>query len=119
MKGQVRMKNEEVGAHPHPQPLSQPMGEGGVGLSPAQVNSQCAAPHPASGHLLPKAEKEFSSEEGFITKEVVAERLSVTPETVRRWASAGKLPSHHFGRRLRFKWSEVRAALANMDKGDQ
>ncbi|MGC3956653.1 MAG: helix-turn-helix domain-containing protein [Verrucomicrobiota bacterium] len=54
------------------------------------------------------------SEEGFITKEVVAERLSVTPETVRRWASAGKLPSHHFGRRLRFKWSEVVAApLAN------
>ena len=55
--------------------------------------------------------------EGFITKEVVAVRLSVTPETVRRWASAGKLPSHHFGRRLRFKWSEVRAALANMTKG--
>lgn len=52
-------------------------------------------------------------EEGFITKEIVAQRLSVTPETVRRWASAGRLPSHHFGRRLRFKWSEVTRALAN------
>lgn len=78
-------------------------------------------------HLTPalspnEAEREKSpSEEGFITKEVVAERLSVTPETVRRWASAGKLPSHHFGRRLRFKWSEVVAAVAapqaNMTKG--
>lgn len=50
--------------------------------------------------------------EGFITKEIVAQRLSVTPETVRRWASSGRLPSHHFGRRLRFKWSEVTRALA-------
>ena len=54
-----------------------------------------------------------AAEEGFITKEIVAQRLSVTPETVRRWASAGRLPSHHFGRRLRFKWSEVTRALAN------
>ncbi len=52
-------------------------------------------------------------DEGFITKEIVAQRLSVTPETVRRWASAGRLPSHHFGRRLRFKWSEVTRALSN------
>ena len=70
-------------------------------------------------HLTPalspiEAEREKSpSEEGFITKEIVAERLSVTPETVRRWASAGRLPSHHFGRRLRFKWSEVMGALTN------
>ena len=26
-------------------------------LTPAQLNSLCAAPHPASGHLLPSAEK--------------------------------------------------------------
>ena len=55
-----------------------------------------------------------ASEEGFITKETVAQRLCVTPETVRRWASDGRLPSHHFGRRLRFKWSEVEAALMNL-----
>ena len=47
------------------------------------------------------------SAEPFITKEVVAQRLCVTPETVRRWASDGRLPSYHFGRRLRFLWSEV------------
>ena len=64
-------------------------------------------------HSSPATQPVQLSEEGFITKEVVAERLSVTPETVRRWASSGRLPSHHFGRRLRFKWSEVTRALAN------
>lgn len=80
-----------------------------------------ATPRPASGHLLPRAEKERSTErrlsgmdaEPFITKETVAERICVTPETVRRWASDGRLPSHHFGRRLRFLWSEVQQALMN------
>lgn len=56
-------------------------------------------------------QKEVRVEEGFITKETVAERICVTPETVRRWASDGRLPSHHFGRRLRFLWSEVQQAL--------
>ena len=51
--------------------------------------------------------------EAFITKETVAERLCVTPETVGRWANTGRLPSHRFGRRLRFKWSEVERALVN------
>ena len=60
-----------------------------------------------------QAAKTETSAEPFITKELVAQRLCVTPETVRRWASDGRLPSHHFGRRLRFKWSEVEAALMN------
>jgi len=52
--------------------------------------------------------------EGFLTKEVVAERLCLTPQTVERWARSGRLPAHRFGRRVRFKWSEVVAApLAN------
>ena len=51
--------------------------------------------------------------EAFITKEVVAERLCLTPRTVERWARSGRLPAHRFGRRVRFKWSEVAAPLAN------
>ena len=61
-----------------------------------------------------QAQTSAPAEESFITKEMVAQRLCVTPETVRRWASDGRLPSHHFGRRLRFKWSEVEAALMNL-----
>ena len=61
-----------------------------------------------------KMQNTFPAEEGFITKELVAQRLCVTPETVRRWASDGRLPSHHFGRRLRFKWSEVESALMKL-----
>ena len=49
--------------------------------------------------------------EAFLTKEVVAERLCVTPRTVERWARTGRLPAHRFGRRVRFKWSEVVAAV--------
>jgi excisionase family DNA binding protein len=48
--------------------------------------------------------------EAFLTKEVVAERLCVTPRTVARWARTGRLPAHRFGRSVRFKWSEVVAA---------
>ena len=55
--------------------------------------------------------------EAFLTKEVVAERLCVTPRTVARWARTGRLPAHRFGRRVRFKWSEVRAAPANKTNG--
>jgi excisionase family DNA binding protein len=43
----------------------------------------------------------------------VAERLCLTPRTVERWARSGRLPAHRFGRRVRFKWSEVAAPLAN------
>jgi excisionase family DNA binding protein len=50
--------------------------------------------------------------EAFLTKEVVAERLCVTPRTVARWARTGRLPAHRFGRRVRFKWSEVEKAPA-------
>jgi excisionase family DNA binding protein len=48
--------------------------------------------------------------EPFVTKEVVAERLCLAPQTVERWARSGRLRAHRFGRRVRFKWSEVVAA---------
>ena len=103
MKREVKNLNTEVGSR-HRTPA----------VSPALPIPREHLIRPAATVSSSDVEREKSlSEEGFITKEVVAERLSVTPETVRRWASAGKLPSHHFGRRLRFKWSEVSAALAN------
>ena len=68
---------------PHPQPLSHPMGEGCAGLCPVEaervvafnhqpstINSEIpratrhpGAPHPAYGHLLPRAETGFSPNE--------------------------------------------------------
>lgn len=55
--------------------------------------------------------------EAFLTKEVVAERLCITPRTVERWARSGRLPAHRFGRRVRFKWSEVAGAPAVVANG--
>jgi len=97
------MKNEAKARHvaecPHPQPLS---------TLPEHLIRPAATFSPSD------AEKESApSAEAFITKETVAERLCVKPETVGRWANAGRLPSHRFGRRLRFKWSEVEQASAN------
>jgi len=57
--------------------------------------------------------------EAFLTKEVVAERLCVTPQTVVRWARTGRLPSHRFGRQVRFKWSEVAGAPRANEGGEK
>ena len=90
-------------------------------MSKATPNSEQQTPKnqgPGNQHLTPALSPERRgcdlAAEAFITKETVAERLGVTPETVRRWASDGRLPSHHFGRRLRFKWSEVESALMKL-----
>ena len=48
----------------------------------------------------------------FCHKEEVARRIGVTARTVGVWAQQEKLPAYRFGRFLRFKWSEVEAALA-------
>ena len=89
-------------------------------LTPAPRDSVCAAPHPASGHLLPRAEKDIFPVEAerermepMLTKEQVAARLGVKPETVAKWANAGRVPVHRVGRRLRFFWSEIRALIVS------
>jgi len=72
-------------------------------------------PHPASGHLLPSAEKGSqppAQPEGFIEKPEVARRLNKTIRTVDNWMTRGILPYYKMGRSVSFRWSEVEAHLA-------
>jgi excisionase family DNA binding protein len=43
----------------------------------------------------------------FMTPEAAAAFLGVTPDTIREWARAGKIPAHKFGRLWRFKEEEL------------
>ena len=47
----------------------------------------------------------------LITANVVADRLRVTPQTVRRLAREGKLPAVRVGRTYRFDWDKVWATV--------
>lgn len=42
---------------------------------------------------------------------VVAERFHLHPETIRRWARAGRVPAYRAGKSWRFDLTEVEAAL--------
>ena len=42
----------------------------------------------------------------------VADALHLKPDTVRRWAGAGRLPSIRFGRRILFEPKDLQAAIA-------
>jgi excisionase family DNA binding protein len=48
----------------------------------------------------------------LLTIEQVAERLEVSPRTVRRWISAGALAVHRFGRTVRISEPDLTACLA-------
>jgi excisionase family DNA binding protein len=53
----------------------------------------------------------------LLTAEEVAERLAVRPNTVLRWATAGKIPAVRLGARtIRFEWDAVRAAFLKLSK---
>jgi excisionase family DNA binding protein len=43
----------------------------------------------------------------FLTPTELSARWKVTPMTLRRWRHAGKLPTHHLGRGIRFSIEEV------------
>lgn len=49
--------------------------------------------------------------EPTIGKEEVGRLLGIQPDTVAKWANAGRLPAHRVGRRWRFFWSEIRARM--------
>ena len=86
-----KTKPARLSQRPHPQPLSQLMGEGGVGLAPAR-----------SGRELG---------EGLLTAKEIAPRLFIQPRTAALWARQGRLPAYRIGRKLGFKWEEVQLAL--------
>lgn len=50
-----------------------------------------------------------------MTTEQVAELMQVTPPTVYRWVKEGALPAHKIGRTLRFKRTDIEAALGTSD----
>jgi excisionase family DNA binding protein len=60
--------------------------------------------------------------EPFLTAREVAERLRIAPCTVLRYFEEGALPGRRLrvgrGRPVRFRWSEIEAALI-IDDGDQ
>jgi len=78
---------------PHPQPLSHPMGERGVGLSPARRGSE-----------IP--------EQPCVTRFELAALLRVSVRTVDRMIAAGELPVRRVrGRAVRFLRSDVERYL--------
>lgn len=49
--------------------------------------------------------------EKFLTADEVAEALSVSGAAIRKWRMQSRIPYHKLGRSLRFRASEVVAAL--------
>ena len=70
-----------------------------------------STPHPASGHLLPNAEKEIAVEP-YINKREVAQRLGNTTRTVDNMMRRGMIPYYKLGYRVAFRWSEIQSHLA-------
>lgn len=53
----------------------------------------------------------------FLTAEQLAERLRLTPETIRRWARGKRIPSVRITPKvIRFNWEEVARALSTTSK---
>jgi hypothetical protein len=71
------------------------------------------APHPASGHLLPSAEKVTDlAVEPYINKKEVARRLGRTTRGVDKMMRRGLIPYYKFGYRVAYRWSEIQNHLA-------
>ena len=96
MKGEKSVRLTEC---PHPQPLSHPMGEGGVGFSPERSGSESGT----SGAI---------AVEPYIDKHEVARRLGKTTRTVDNMMRRGMLPYYKLGYRVAFRWSEIQNHLA-------
>ena len=57
------------------------------------------------------------SDEEFLTRREIAQRLRVSERTVARWVRDGAVKPHRFGSTLlRFRWSEVQQCLAEIER---
>lgn len=65
-------------------------------------------PHPASGHLLPSAEK---GSDVMLTKEELAAKLKVAIRTIENWQHEGYLPFIKVANVVMFYWPTVLAHL--------
>jgi hypothetical protein len=68
------------------------------------LNRPKDAPHPASGHLLPSAEK---GSDVMLTKEELAEKLKVSVRSIENWKHDGYLPFLKIANVVRFHWPTV------------
>ena len=60
-------------------------------------------------------QKRTDKPEGMLTAEELAERLGLEPETIRRWAVSGLIPSYRCGKRVvRFDYDEVKQVMRNI-----
>ena len=67
---------------------------------------------PISGQCARNGARNTKNVPKFFTIEQVAERLDVSPRSVRRWVAAGTLPVHRFGRPVRISERDLAAFLA-------
>lgn len=51
-------------------------------------------------------------DEKYLTRRQIADKLQVVPKTVKNWTDRGILVPHQIGRVIRYKESEVNAALS-------
>lgn len=59
--------------------------------------------------------QKLTKPEGMLTAEELAERLGLEPETIRRWAVSGLIPSYRCGKRVvRFDYDEVKKVMRNI-----
>lgn len=56
----------------------------------------------------------MSEQKKLLTPLEVAERLGITPATVRRWANEGRLPAVRLGRLIRFHPDDIDALLSEL-----
>lgn len=54
--------------------------------------------------------------ENFVTADELAKHLSVSVHCIRKWRKQKMIPYHKFGRSLRFRVSEVLAAVKGESK---
>lgn len=59
----------------------------------------------------PAPEPLATNPERMLKYQEIARLIGVYPDTVRKWARRGRLPVRRVGRRIRFLWSEVCAAM--------
>ena len=117
-ENQVTKPKTHLNQQPHPRPLSQPLGEGGVGFFPSDAEK--GNPAGEGGVDLSAARRGIEQTapfapqvEPFINKPEVARRLNKTLRTVDDWMKRGILPHYKISRSVSFKWSEIERQLAD------
>jgi excisionase family DNA binding protein len=57
-----------------------------------------------------------ASEDGYISKSQLAERMKVSTRTIETWMRERKVPYEKIGRTVRFHWGDVRSHLSRQSR---